>query len=82
MELTLIFPILLIGVLVIPGLMIWALVDLMSRPSSDWEQADQQQLIWALLVVFVGVIGPILYLTIGRSKLNSPTAVQQPLANN
>lgn len=69
-------PLFLVLALVIPGLMIWALIDLMSRPSSDWEGAGQDKLIWAVVVIFVGLIGPILYLTIGRSKLNSLSSGQ------
>lgn len=82
MAIPLFTPLFLIGVLLIPALMIWALIDLMSRPSSEWEQADQDKMIWVLVVVFVGVIGPILYLTIGRSKLNSVVPAEPTMVSN
>ena len=56
---------------VMPALTIWALVDLLRRPTSQWETAGQDRLVWALVVVFVGLVGPVLYLTIGRNQLNS-----------
>lgn len=55
----------------IPALMIWALIDLLQRPAQQWTDSGQDRLVWTLVVVLVGFVGPILYLTIGRSKLNS-----------
>lgn len=59
--------IMLFGILiafVIPlALLVWALVDLLKNPYLR----DVDRLIWALVIIFVGVIGPILYLTIGRN---------------
>ncbi len=55
-------------VLFVPILMVWALVDLVQRPKAEWDAAGQDRLVWALIVVFVGFVGPILYLTIGRKK--------------
>ncbi len=62
-------PFVVVFFLFIPlGLMVWALVDLVQRPKADWDAAGQDRLVWALIVMFVGLIGPILYLTIGRKK--------------
>lgn len=55
--------------LVVPGLAIWALIDLVRRPSAEWTEAGQSQLVWALIVVVVGLVGPVLYLTVGRRSL-------------
>lgn len=61
-------------VLAVPMLMVWALVDLVQRPKSDWDAAGQDRLVWALIVVFVGLVGPLLYLTVGRKKFdNTPS---------
>ena len=57
--------------IIIPGLTIWALIDLLRRPASEWSDAGQERLVWALVVVLVGVIGPVLYLTLGRSMLDA-----------
>lgn len=44
-------------------LLIWALIDLLQNPYLR----DVERLIWAIVVIFVGCIGPILYLAIGRN---------------
>lgn len=62
------FPVLVIVPL---GLLIWALIDLVGRPADAWARSGQNQLVWALVVVFVGFIGPILYLAIGRPRLQA-----------
>lgn len=56
-------------------LMIVALVDLLKRPQSEWQAAGQNQLLWGGIVVFVGVVGPILYLVMARPKLEATTAL-------
>ncbi len=45
------------------GLLVWALVD-MSKP--ERRVRGDSKLVWVLVVVLVNLIGPILYLTIGR----------------
>lgn len=57
--------------IIIPALTVWALIDLLRRPASDWSDSGQDRIVWALVVVLVGVIGPVLYLTLGRSMLNA-----------
>lgn len=59
-----------------PVLALVALIDLLRRPTADWTNAGQDRLVWALVVVFVGIVGPILYLTLGRSKLNASTSTE------
>lgn len=51
------------------GLLIVALVDLVRQPAEAWVNSGHNQLVWALIVVFVGVIGPVLYLLIARPAL-------------
>ncbi len=45
------------------GLMIFALVDLVRR-----EKTKGPKWLWALIIVFVNLIGPILYFVIGREE--------------
>ena len=53
------------------GLLVLALVDLVKRPADVWEASGHNQLVWALVVIFVGVIGPVLYLAIARPALDA-----------
>jgi hypothetical protein len=45
------------------GLMIFALVDLVRR-----EKTKGPKWLWALIIVFVNLIGPILYFILGREE--------------
>ena len=55
---------LLIPVIVIQfGLLIWALYDL-TRPGRRVK--GDSKVVWALIIIFVGSIGPILYFLVGR----------------
>jgi hypothetical protein len=47
------------------GLIVVALRDLL-RP--ERRVRGESKLMWGLLIVFVGMLGPILYLTIGREE--------------
>lgn len=53
----LLLPILLIQI----GLMIFTLIDLIKNPNPNGPKW-----MWAVLIVIVNIIGPILYLVIGR----------------
>ena len=52
-------------------LFVVALMDLVRRPTEAWEASGQNQLVWALIVVFVAFIGPLLYLLIARPALDN-----------
>jgi hypothetical protein len=73
------FVLFILFALVSLGLLIWALTDLLRRPTSDFTHSGQDRLLWALVVVFVGLIGPILYLTIARPKLDDQSRGLPPL---
>ena len=45
------------------GLMVFALVDLTRR-----ERTKGPKWIWALVVIFVNLIGPVIYLVVGREE--------------
>ena len=62
------FVLVMLGTLV---LLVAALVDLVRRPAKVWEEAGHNQLVWALVVIFVGLIGPVLYLAIARPALEA-----------
>ena len=65
--------IILIGLATV-GLLVMALADLVKRPAYVWDAAGHNQLVWALVVIFVGFIGPILYLLIARPALEAAAA--------
>lgn len=45
------------------GLMLWALIDWVKRPA---EQIRGNRILWLILLAFVNIVGPVLYLTLGR----------------
>ena len=45
------------------GLMAFALVDLIRR-----ERTKGPKWVWALVIIFVNLIGPVIYLVIGREE--------------
>ena len=53
------------------GLLVFALIDLVKRPAEVWEESGHSQLVWALVVFFVGFIGPVLYLLVARPALEA-----------
>lgn len=55
---------------VVPVLTLIGLVDVVRRPAVVWSAVGQNQLLWALIVVFVGFFGPLLYLVVAVPKLN------------
>jgi hypothetical protein len=52
-------------VLIQLGLMVFALVDL---EREERQVRGDSKLVWALIIVFVNLIGPILYFAIGREE--------------
>ena len=62
------------------GLMIWGVVDWARRPA---DQIRGNRILWLLVILLVNIIGPILYLTLGRLQqvsdvvtTGSPEAMQ------
>lgn len=56
-------PFLIPVVLLQLGLMVFALVDLTRR-----ERTKGPKWVWALVIIFVNLIGPIVYLVVGREE--------------
>jgi hypothetical protein len=48
---------------------IWALIDVLRTPQDVWATAGQNQLLWGVVVLFLSLIGPVLYLIIARPQL-------------
>ena len=59
--LAILVPILLIQL----ALLVWALYDL-TRPTRRVK--GDSKVVWALIIIFVNVIGPILYFLVGREE--------------
>ena len=64
---TLVALVMLVGLV----LLVVALVDLVKRPAGSWAASGHNQLVWAVIVVFVAFIGPLLYLLIARPALEN-----------
>lgn len=65
----------LIAFVAIPVVMIITLVDIARRPQAEWETAGQNQIMWVLLVLFLTLIGIILYYAIARPRLEDAAAI-------
>lgn len=50
-------------VLIELGLMVWGVVDWAKRPA---DQVRGNRIAWLLVILLVNIVGPILYLTVGR----------------
>ncbi len=56
-------PFLVPVILIQLGLMVFALIDLARRPA-----ANGPRWLWAIIIIFVNIIGPIVYFLIGRGE--------------
>ena len=45
------------------------LVEAVRIPSTQWQARGENQLLWVLLMVFLGVLGTLLYVLVPRPKL-------------
>jgi hypothetical protein len=50
------------------------LIDAVRTPTATWQAAGQEQLLHILLMVFLGVIGTIVYVVVARPKLRAVPA--------
>ncbi|MGN6089217.1 MAG: PLDc N-terminal domain-containing protein [Actinomycetes bacterium] len=57
-----------VGMLV---LWVWSLVDALRTPDARWRMAGQSKLLWVLLIVFLHVLGSVLYALIARPALRA-----------
>lgn len=62
-------PLLILVLLVGLAVWVWAIVDVVRRPTGEWESAGQNQVVWILVIVLLGPLGVVLYLAIARPRL-------------
>lgn len=63
---------LVIVLVVIVALSAWwlvMLIDALRTPNTKWQSVGQSQLVYVLLMVFLGIIGTVLYVAVARPKL-------------
>ncbi len=63
-SITSILPFLIPLILLEVGLLVFALVDVIRRK----QVTGNNKIVWVLVIIFVNLIGPILYLAIGRKE--------------
>lgn len=55
-------------------LWLWGLVDALKIPDDRWAAAGQSKLLWVLVIVFLGLLGAVLYAVIARPTLTRQRA--------
>ena len=45
------------------GLLVWALIDL---TRAERRVRGDSKVVWALIIIFIGIFGPLLYFLVGR----------------
>jgi len=53
------------------ALLVVALIDAGKYDDATWAGAGQNKILWIVLVIFMGCLGPILYLTMIKSRLRA-----------
>jgi uncharacterized membrane protein len=53
------------------GLLIWATLDAATTPGRVWQSADQEKVVWVLVILLLPLFGPIAYLVSVRRKLRA-----------
>lgn len=64
MDTSLLLAVVLPLILIEIGLLVWAIVDLVKRE----RVRGGNKLIWALIIIFISTLGPIIYLVWGREE--------------
>ncbi len=72
----------LLGILVLAqfGLQIWAVVDIYRRPASA--VAGGRKVVWLLVVLLTNLLGPLLYLAVGRRPVEVGASIAPPLGDD
>jgi hypothetical protein len=50
-----------LALLVLVALPIWGIIDAAVLPDSDWEAASQNKVVWVLVMLFLSILGTIVY---------------------
>ncbi len=74
MAMTGVFSIVLLFGLVGLGLMVWALVQILTTEGTTWEAAGMLQLVWLAVVLVLPIVGSILFFAIARPRLTAHPA--------
>lgn len=69
--------ILIIPALALLGVFVWSLVMILSTPSETWDAAGLNQWMWLAVVVFLPLIGSVLFLAMGRRQLMAASTVDR-----
>ena len=56
------------------ALLVWALYVLLTTPQQTWESSGMSQIMWLAVVIFMPLIGSVLFAAVGHRRLKSPTA--------
>lgn len=48
---------------------LWALVSAITTPGPVWERAQQNQIVWVVVIAVLGIVGALLYLLIAKPAL-------------
>lgn len=62
---------LIVVIVALGGFVLWvvALIDALKRPTSQWEAAGQNQIVWVGVIVFANAIGALIYWLVARPQL-------------
>ena len=52
-------------------LWVYALVDALRRPTDEWTRANQNQIVWVLVILIGNALGAAIYLLVARPQLES-----------
>ena len=52
-------------------LWVWMLIEALKTPAATWEAAGQNQLIYILLMIILGIIGTVAYYFVARPALRA-----------
>lgn len=53
------------------ALVVWGALDAATTPGRVWEAADQEKIVWVLVILFLPLFGAIAYFVSVRPKLRS-----------
>lgn len=75
---TLLFPLILLAI-VLAAFVWWLLklIEALKTPTQQWEASGQSQLVYILLMVFLGVIGTAVYVLVAQPQLRTVGAGEQ-----
>lgn len=70
---------LIVGVVALTMLVtfVWSLFAILTTPQDAWKRAQMSQMMWLAVVIFVPLIGSMLFLVAGHSRLRLASASQQ-----